>query len=95
LPGLGYTLATAGQREKALKMLDQLQELSKGRPVTPYDIATAHAALDEKDQAFAWLEKAYEERGLWLPFLRLDPKLDSLHWDSRFADLVRRMNFPP
>jgi len=72
-----------------------LQELSKGRPVAPYDIATVYAGLDDKEQAFAWLEKAYEDRGLWLPLLRVDPALDSLHSDPRFAELLRRMNFPP
>jgi len=95
LAGLGYTLAKSGRREKALKALDQLQELSKGRPVAPYDIATVYAGLDDKEQAFAWLEQAYEDRGLWLPLLRVDPALDSLHSDPRFAELLRRMNFPP
>jgi eukaryotic-like serine/threonine-protein kinase len=95
LAGLGYVLAKSGQREKALKVLDQLQELATGRPVAPYDIATVYAGLDDKEQAFAWLEKAYEERGLWLPLLRVDPMLGSLHSDARFAELLRRMNFPP
>jgi TolB-like protein/Tfp pilus assembly protein PilF len=95
LASLGYTLAKSGQREKALKALDQLQVPLKGRPVAPYEIATIYAGLDDKEQAFACLEKAYEDRGLWLPLLRVDPMLDSLHSDPRFADLLRRMNFPP
>jgi tetratricopeptide (TPR) repeat protein len=95
LAGLGYTLAISGQREQALRVLDQLQELSKAYPVAPYDMATVCAGLSDKEQAFAWLEKAYEDRGLWLPLLRVDPTLDSLHSDPRFAELLWRMNLPP
>jgi tetratricopeptide (TPR) repeat protein len=95
LAGLGYTLAKSGQRAQALKVLDQLQELSKERPIAAYDIATVYAGLGDKEQAFAWLDRAYEDRDLWMPLLGVDPTLDNLHSDPRFAELLRRMNFPP
>jgi hypothetical protein len=63
--------------------------------VAPYDMAMIHAALDDKERAFVWLEKVYEDRGLWLTLLRTDPTLDSLRPDPRFAELLRRLNFPP
>ncbi len=96
LASMAYILARSGQRAKALRMLDQLQERIKGHPVAAYAYVTAivHAGLGDKEQAFVWLQKAYDERGQWLPLLRVDPTLDSLHSDPRFAELAGRMNFP-
>jgi len=51
-------------------------------------------ALDDRDQACTWLEKAYVERSSGLAFIKSDPRLDALHGDDRFEALVRRMNFP-
>jgi len=53
-----------------------------------------HAGLGEKDQAFEWLEKAYDEHDQGLSFLKVDPTLEPLRSDPRFQDLLRRMNFP-
>ena len=53
-----------------------------------------YVGLDEKDEAFARLEKAYQERSWWLLWLKMDPKVDSLRSDSRFTDLMRRIRFP-
>jgi TolB-like protein/Flp pilus assembly protein TadD len=92
---LGATYAAAGQRDKALEALNQLQELSKQRYVMAYWIALIHTGLKEKDAAFAWLEKAYRERSATLAFAKVDPRLDCLRSDPRFQDLMRRMNFPP
>ncbi len=47
-----------------------------------------------RDQAFAWLEKAYQERSRPMAYLRAEPALDPLRSDPRFQDLLRRMNFP-
>jgi hypothetical protein len=51
--------------------------------------------LGEKDRAFEWLEKVYQEHSFWLPFLKVHPHLDPLRSDPRFADLVRRVGLPP
>ncbi len=91
LAGLGYTLARSGERQKALNVLDRLQQLSKKRHVAPYDMATIYAGLGDPEQAFRWLEKAYAERGLWVPFLGVDPMFDSLRSDPRLDDLLRRL----
>ena len=59
-------------------------------------IATVYAGLGDKDKAFEFLEKAYQIRSTDLPyFLKADLRVDSLRSDSRFRDLMRRMNFPP
>jgi len=58
-------------------------------------IATVYAGLGDKDKAFEYLEKAYQERSSDLPyFLKADLRMDSLRSDPRFQDLMRRMNFP-
>lgn len=89
---LGYAYAMAGRRAEAMEIIEQMLALPK--QWTSYRIATIYAALDEKDQAFYWLEKAYEERHGWLVFLKVEPELDPLRDDPRFKDLLRRMNFP-
>ena len=62
----------------------------------PTSLALAYSDVGDKQQAFAWLEKAYEERDPWLGLtLKSEPGFDRLHSDPRFQDLVRRMNFPP
>src|SRR2546427_953358 len=75
-------------------LLAELKELSKRRYVAPYWIAMIHVGLGEKDEAFAWLEKAYQERSWFLVWIKMDPQVDSLRSDSRFTDLMRRIGFP-
>lgn len=63
-----------------------------GRPanLTPYNVATFHAALGEKDSAFVELNKSYQNREAILGLLKVDPRFDSLHDDPRFQDLANR-----
>ena len=91
---LGQFYATAGYQDEALKILEQLQELSKQQYVTPYGIGRIYTALGQKDEAFHWLETAYAQRENWMVLLKVDPCLDGLRPDPRFQDLMRRMNFP-
>jgi tetratricopeptide (TPR) repeat protein len=91
---LGNTYARAGRVREARECLRQLKQRSDVETVGNYSIAIIHAGLGEKDQAFEWLEKAYEVRDLGVTFLKVDPTLDPLRSDPRFQDLLRRMNFP-
>ncbi len=92
---LGCAYSKAGWKAEALEVVDTLQSASSCRYVSPYAIAYLHCSLGDKDKAFQWLEKAYQERNSMLAFLKVDPLFDPLRSDSRFQDLVRRMNFPP
>jgi len=56
--------------------------------------AGLHAVLRDNDEAFSWLDKAYEERSPRLLDLKLDPDFDSLRRDPRYSDLVRRIGLP-
>ena len=58
-PGLAHAYAAAGQKARALELLNQLRQSSERSYVDPYDIALIYAALGDKDQGFMWLEKAY------------------------------------
>jgi TolB-like protein/lipoprotein NlpI len=91
---LGYIYGVAGKREKALEILNYYLELSKKEFVWPASIAFIYIGLGEKDKAFEWLEKTYEQREAWLDQLKVDPMFDSLRSDPRFQDLLERMNFP-
>jgi eukaryotic-like serine/threonine-protein kinase len=91
---LGYVYAKAGRKNDARKAISDLKELSKKRYVAAYSIGAIYAGLNEKDEAFAWLEKAYQERSFFLLWIKMDPKVDSLRSDSRFTDLMRRIGFP-
>jgi tetratricopeptide (TPR) repeat protein len=91
---LAGSYAAAGKGDEALRILKQLNELSKQNYVDPYWLAQIHACLEEKDDSFFWLQKAYEERSARLALVKVDPRLDSLRSDPRFHDLLRRMNFP-
>jgi serine/threonine protein kinase/tetratricopeptide (TPR) repeat protein len=94
LAALGHAYAVSGKRAEAQKVLDGLNESSEQRYVSPFGIAAIYAGLGEIDQAFQWLENAYQERSGWLIWLRADPVSDPLRSDPRFQDLMRRMNLP-
>jgi len=91
---LGHALAVAGRRDEALAVLEGLRQLSSTRYVSPYSVALVHAGLGDRDQAFAWLDKAYADRSDYMPYLKLEPMLDGLRSDPRFAALVRRVGLP-
>jgi DNA-binding winged helix-turn-helix (wHTH) protein/tetratricopeptide (TPR) repeat protein len=92
LAGRGHVYALSGRQDEARQVLKQMQTLSRQKYVQPIRFAFIHTALGEKDQAFAWLEKEYHERGVGLTGLRTDPIWDSLRTDARFTDLLRRMH---
>jgi eukaryotic-like serine/threonine-protein kinase len=91
---LGHAYAIAGRRSEARKVLDEAMQLRAQEYLPSYEIAIIYTGMGEKDQAFEWLDKAYEERSPWLIHIRVDPRFETLHSDARFADLVRRVGLP-
>jgi eukaryotic-like serine/threonine-protein kinase len=91
---LGHAYAVSGNREDAQKVIDHLHELSVHQYVAPYNFAVIYAGLGNKVEAFVWLNRAYEERSYLLTYLTVDERLDSLHSDPRFDELVRRVGLP-
>jgi serine/threonine-protein kinase len=94
LARLAYAYAVSGKRYEALGVLNELNESAKRRYVSPYDIAIIYAGLGEKELALDWLERAYEERTVWLTFLKVEPAFNPLRDDPRFTDLLRHVGLP-
>jgi eukaryotic-like serine/threonine-protein kinase len=92
--GLGEALAAAGKRTEARNIIDELARSSKNGPVPAYHIAGVYSALGDRDQAFASLEKAYQERDDQLLWTIVDPAFDGIRSDPRYGDLLRRMGLP-
>jgi len=90
-----YVYARACQRAEALKILRELEALSKRERVSPAYIARIHIGLGEKDRAFEWLRKAYEERSDHLLSIGVDPVYDPLRSDPRFIELLRGIGLAP
>ena len=92
---LAHAFAVIGRRAEAEKILHDLERKSKSGYVSPYRMATIYAGLGKRDKAFAFLERAYQERSLDISWhLKADLRIDNLRSDPRFQDLVRRVGYP-
>jgi tetratricopeptide (TPR) repeat protein len=91
---LGHAYAASGNRAEALRVLTELDR-QKQLYVSPYTIATIYAGLGDRDTAFKWLEKAFEDRDIWLMNLKVDPLLRPLVSDHRFETLLKRVGMAP
>jgi DNA-binding winged helix-turn-helix (wHTH) protein/TolB-like protein/Flp pilus assembly protein TadD len=92
---LGYLYAVTGERTKTMNEINQLNELQKQRQGSFGAMAVVYAGLGEKDQAFAYLEKALEEREWWVFSIKVNPVFDSLRSDPRYIDLLSRIGLKP
>jgi serine/threonine protein kinase/Flp pilus assembly protein TadD len=88
---LGHAYAVAGNRREAEKILQTLSDRATKSYVSPFDLALIHAALGEKDKAFALLDKAVSEHSTFLVYSKWEPRLDPLRSDPRFQDLLRHI----
>ena len=85
----------SGDVVNARKVVAELKELANTRYVSAQRIAYEYAGIDDKEQAFQWLERAYDERSLRPDFMKVDPWYDDLRSDSRFQNLMRRAGLRP
>jgi TolB-like protein/Tfp pilus assembly protein PilF len=92
---LGRAYAIGGNKPDAMRIYDQLEKESKSKYVSAYWMATLQVGLANKDAAFQWLEKAYEERSGGMIWLSVDPRMDGLRSDARFAALLDRLGVTP
>jgi len=91
LAKLGHGYAAAGKRDEVHGVLVELNVLSEKRYVSAYDVAMIYVGLQDHAKAFAWLERAFEQRSLWLGYLNVEPQLDRLRSDSGFQELIWRV----
>ena len=92
---LAYAYSLAGKKNDAQNLLAKLQEISKQRYLPPDLVAAVYSGLGQKQEAFEWLEKAYQVHARDLLELKYDPHFANLRSDPRFIELVRRIGLPP
>jgi serine/threonine-protein kinase len=89
--GLGHLEASSGNEAGARRILQELIEARSKRVVSAWGIAALHASLGDVEEAFRWLDVAFEERATGLMFLRVHPRLDRIRQDPRYPALVRKV----
>ena len=89
--GVAHVLALRGRRREAEALLAQLEARARYHYVSPVAFCIVHLGLRNTDQVFTWLERAYQDRRGWLTYLKVDPMLDVVKDDPRFAEFVKRM----
>lgn len=94
LAALGHVYGVSGEVDSAQYVLKNMQALSKEKFVTSYGMALVYTGLGKKEQAYEWLNKAYEERSNWLVWLKTDPRFISLRADRQFAEMVSKVGLP-
>lgn len=90
LSGLGLIFARAGKAVEAERIIEDLKDLLSKQLASPYHIAFVYAGLNENDNAFEWLEKAYKDRYEMLIWLDVIPFLNSIRTDPRFPELLKK-----
>jgi len=92
---VSYAYTTAGKHDSALMVRRELEERARHSYVQAYGMAVLYSGLGERDLAFARLHEALEQRSEDLMFINVDPALDPLRSDPRFAEIVRQVGFTP
>jgi tetratricopeptide (TPR) repeat protein len=95
LASLAAGYGAAGRRNDAQQIVSRLTVETERKYVPAYGVAEVYVALGDKEEAFRWLERAYEERSSALAYIKVEPRLDQLRSDARFRDLLRRMRLEP
>jgi eukaryotic-like serine/threonine-protein kinase len=91
LAGLGHVAARRGRMNEAHAVLEELNARAKRRYVSPVAQAQLYVTLGERDRAFEWMDRAYEDRRGWLAYLKIEPMLDGVRDDPRFNRLLQRL----
>lgn len=94
LAWLGYAESLVGNRQESLRLLEEIRRNPRQQYVSPFYVALLYTGLKDKDTAFSWLEKAYEQHDEWLVYIKAYPEFRSLRADPRFENLVRRIGLP-
>jgi eukaryotic-like serine/threonine-protein kinase len=89
---LGLFCGTAGHRDRAQQIIGELQ--AQANYVPPLPVALTFGGMGEMDNAFQWLERAVQERSLWIAWLAVDPRFDLFRRDVRYYSILERMKFP-
>src|SRR5262249_18081453 len=91
LAQIAAAYALAGRKDRARAMIPGIEGQARQRYVCGFNVACLYSALGEKERAFAWLARAYRDRSDGMPPLGVDPRLEPVRGDPRFADLLHKM----
>jgi TolB-like protein/DNA-binding winged helix-turn-helix (wHTH) protein len=91
---LAEAYGRSGKKDKARKLLNELNETARHGYVSPFLLAGVYVGLEERDRALTWIEKGYEDHDEWAIFMKTAAGLDSLRDERRFQAVLKRMNFP-
>jgi hypothetical protein len=80
-----------GQRPKAMELLNHYLAMRKGKTIDPYSVAGVYAILDDTNNAYSWLERAYREKSQPLDMLKVDHLWESQQSNPRYRDMLRRV----
>jgi len=88
---LGHIYGKLGRRSEAEAIIKELEKRYTNKEADGRDLVIVYTGLDDKDKAFAWLERAFADHSVFLAFLKLEPLMEQLHSDARWNDLERRV----
>ena len=88
---LGHVYARLGRHSDSEGIISELERRYTDKEADSRDLAVVYAGFDDKDKAFAWLEKGFNDHSVFLVFLKLEPLMEPLHSDARWSDLERRV----
>jgi len=91
----GYAYAMSGRTDEAERLVKGLAEHSKHTYISPCFIAQIYIALGKPDEAFQWLERAYQDKDFRMVFMKVSARLDGLRSDPRFTELLQRIGLAP
>ena len=91
---LASIYARAGRRADAEQTLASLKEQLKRRYSCEYEVAVAYVELGQAEEAFHWFQRGYDDRAMCMVMTKVDPRLDRIHADPRYQDMLKRLNFP-
>ncbi len=91
LASLGYLYGRTGERDKAAKVIQDVEMLLNERHATSILLTYIYAALGEGEKFFACIDRAYEQHSPFLTWLKVFPEYDAMRSDPRFDELLRRM----
>jgi tetratricopeptide (TPR) repeat protein len=91
---LARVYALSGSPDRALELAIQVSNQDDAAVRCPYHLAMVYASLGQNDAAFEWLDKAFEAHDMWINFLKVDPKMDTLRRSPRYLELLRRVALP-
>lgn len=94
LAAIGHVYGMRGDQKNAKNILETMHSLSTKKFVTAYGMALVYAGLNDRDETFEWLTKAYEERSHWLVWLKTDPRWNSIRNEKQYIEFVSRIGLP-